>query len=161
QRLVLWASLVHPAHLVPGSCLPRRSAGALLGSGWRRQDVLGREAPCTLTTETVRGDRLAAHRAPHRYDRVSGPRPLVRTRSSPGGRRPPARPLLVIGRRSRGDLSADMVLNYELHWTPVPPLTHPCHGAYSIVGIRWLSRLGRRAVKPEQRHGSNHRPTST
>src|SRR5262249_3515105 len=84
------------------------------------QDVLGREAPCTLTTETVRGDRLAAHRAPHRYDRVSGPRPLVRTRSSPGGRRPPARPLLVIGRRSRGDLSADMVLNYELHWTPVP-----------------------------------------
>src|SRR5262245_4561198 len=97
QRCVVWASLCTPDQLVPGSTLPCRPAGALLGSGWSRQDVLGRKAPGTLTIETVRGGRLAAHRFQPVPSCERSPSPgadALLTGSSPGGRRPPARPLL-------------------------------------------------------------------
>jgi hypothetical protein len=59
QSFVSCSNVAISSPRFPGVCLTVPSAAATRGSAWRRQDVLGATALCTLTTETVRRVPLA------------------------------------------------------------------------------------------------------
>jgi hypothetical protein len=55
HRFILSSHVLISRHLWSASFLTGSPVGAILLSGWRRQDVLGSTTPCTWTTETVGG----------------------------------------------------------------------------------------------------------